>query len=301
MQPPGIDMTALNRMSRARAMWQYGEPVNAIVYYAPEVRTATDALGLKGGWMSYFGCRAAPLGATGASVVSALFYNFNPTMVERAIPDAWSYATPSRLLEARLRAIDLAMRRMLGDTVASSPSIARAATLAARAVAACNMAGRPMGAANQALPEPDEPHLRLWQALTAIREHRGDGHVARLVDAGISPCEALVLQAATGRSTEEGLRSHRGWSAEDWTVAATSLVERGLVDGGTRITLAGSQLRQAIEDDTDRLAAPIMQAIGEEGADELVALLRPIADAVMESGAIPSRNNMGVPWPPEDR
>ena len=285
-------------MSRARAIWQYGEPVHAIIYYAPETRAATDALGLKGGWMSYFGCRAAPLGAATAPVVTALFYNFHPQMVARAIPDAWSYATPAALLDARLAAVDAAMRRVLGDDVVSSPSTSRAAQLAAAAVAGCDMAGRPMGAANQAVPEPDEPHLRLWQALTAMREHRGDGHVDRLVDAAVSPSEALVLQAATGRSPEDGLRSNRGWSADEWSAALAALTARGMVDDEMHITAAGAELRQAIEDGTDRLAAPVAGAIGDDGADELVALLRPLADAVMAAGAVPAHNNMGVPWPP---
>jgi hypothetical protein len=284
--------------TRARAIWQYGEPVHAITYFAPERRAATDALGLKGGWMSYFGCRAAPLGAATAPAVSALLYVFHPQMVARAFPDAWSYATPAALLDARLSAIDGAMRRVLGDDVVSSPSVSRAAELAAAAVAGCDMAGRPMGAANQAVPEPDEPHLRLWQALTAMREHRGDGHVDRLVDAGVSPAEALVLQAATGRSPEDGLRSNRGWSADEWSAAAAALAARGLVDDAMHITEAGTALRQAIEDGTDRLAAPIVTAIGHDGADELVAVLRPLAEAVMAAVAVPTHNNMGVPWPP---
>lgn len=187
---------------------------------------------------------------------------------------------------------------MLGDDVVSSAPVARAAELVAAAVAGCDMAGRPLGAANQAVPEPAEPHLRLWQALTAMREHRGDGHVARLVDAGVSPSEALVLQAATGRSPEDGLRANRGWSDDEWSTAAASLKDRGLVDGGMRTTAAGAELRQAIEDGTDRLAAPVVAAIGDDGADELVALLRPLADAVMAAGAVPAHNNMGVPWPP---
>ena len=190
------------------------------------------------------------------------------------------------------------MRRVLGDDVVSSSSVSRAAELIAAAVAGCNMAGRPMGAANQAVPEPDEPHLRLWQALTAIREHRGDGHVDLLVDAEVSPSEALVLQAATGRSPEDGLRSNRGWSSDEWSAAAASLAARGMVDDDVRITGTGAEMRQAIEDGTDRLAAPIVTAIGDDGADELVALLRPLADAVMAVGAVPAYNNMGVPWPP---
>jgi hypothetical protein len=134
--------------------------------------------------------------------------------------------------------------------------------------------------------------------LTSIREHRGDGHVGRLVDAGVSPPEALVLQAATGRSPEDGLRSHRGWSPDEWSAATVSLASRGLVDSDMRITAAGVDLRDTIETGTDRLAAPIVAAIGEDLADELVALLRPLAEAVMASSAVPVRNNMGFPWPP---
>jgi hypothetical protein len=140
--------------------------------------------------------------------------------------------------------------------------------------------------------------VRLWQALTAIREHRGDGHVDRLVDAEVSPPEALVLQAATGRSPEDGLRSNRGWSTDDWSTAAASLMARGLIDDEGRITAAGRDLRQAIEDGTDRLSSPIVTPIGDEGAAELVGLLRPVAEAVMATGTVPAHNNMGVPWPP---
>src|SRR4051794_12608758 len=99
----------------ARLVWQFGEPVHAVTYYVPEVRRRTDALGVKGGWMSYFGCRAAPLGSVNPAVVCAVFYNFHPRMVHRAIPDAWTLAGPAQLLAARLDAIDEALRRLLGD------------------------------------------------------------------------------------------------------------------------------------------------------------------------------------------
>lgn len=294
------DRGTTGRAALARLVWQFGEPVQAVIYYAPETRSATDAVGLKGGWMSYFGCRAAPLGAVTAPVVTSLFYNFHPNMVARAIPDAWMYASPPALLDARLITMDAAMRRVLGDDVVSSSAVARAADLAAAAVAGCDMTGRPMGAANQAVPEPDEPHLRLWQALTAIREFRGDGHVHELVGSGISPPEALVLQASTGRSPQDGLRANRGWSDDEWSAAALTLAARGLLDEETRITEAGSHLRNAIEAGTDRLTEPIYEMIGDDGADELTALLRPLADAVMAAGAVPAHNNMGVPWPPQD-
>src|SRR4051794_30955089 len=97
----------------ARLVWQYGEPIHAVLFFAAERREATDALGLKGAWMSYFGCRAAPMGAVSAPVVTSIFYGFHPRRVERAIPEAWSYAEPSRLLDARLSAMDIALRRLL--------------------------------------------------------------------------------------------------------------------------------------------------------------------------------------------
>src|SRR5438045_2432615 len=127
-----------------RAVWQYGEPVQAVIYYAPETRSATDALGLKGGWMSYFGCRAAPLGAVSAAVVTAAFYNFRPSMVERAVPDVWSYATPEKLIDARWTAIDLALRRVLGDAV-TSPAVRTAAALGQAAVESGDFDGRVLG------------------------------------------------------------------------------------------------------------------------------------------------------------
>ena len=283
----------------ARAVWQFGEPVHAVIYYAPERREATDALGLKGGWMSYFGCRAAPLGAVEAAVVTTLFFNFKPSMVARSIPDAWAYAAPAALLDARLAAMDRALRRVLGDDAIRSVELGRAAELAARAVATADMSGHAVGSANQAVRAPeDEPHLRLWQALTAIREHRGDGHVHALVAAEITPPQALVLQAATGRSPEDGLRANRGWDDHDWDAAAEHLATRSLIDAERRITDAGRELRQRIENETDRLAAPAVAGLGEDDAVDLVRLLRPFATAVMDAGAVPMHNNMGVPWPP---
>lgn len=83
----------------ARLVWQYGEPIHAVLFFAPETRAATEELGLKGGWMSYLGSRAAQLGAVPAAVVTSIFYGFHPRMVERAIPDAWTYAEP-RLVTA---------------------------------------------------------------------------------------------------------------------------------------------------------------------------------------------------------
>jgi hypothetical protein len=279
----------------ARLVWQYGEPIHAVQFFAPERTAATDALGVKGGWMSYFGCRAAPLGAVSAPVVSSIFYGFHPDKVARSVPDVWACASPQQLLDARLSAMDAALRRLLGDDV-DGADVRRAAELATAAVDAADFSGRPLGAANAALPDPGEPHLRLWQALGAIREGRGDGHITCLVANQVDPCESLVMQAATGRSDGDRLRDNRGWSEQEWREASTRLQERDWVDGDGSATAVGATAREAIEKDTDRLAAPLVASLGNRAA-ELVEALRPLAERIMAAGEIPARNNMGLPWP----
>jgi hypothetical protein len=280
---------------QARLVWQYGEPIHAVVFFAPETRAATDRLGLKGGWMSYFGCRAAPLGAVQAAVVTSIFYGFHPRRVERAIPAVWARAEPRQLIDARLSAMDGALRRLLGEAI-DGRAVRRAASLAATAVGSADFSGRPLGAANAALSDPGAPHLQLWQALGAMREHRGDGHVACLVANQVDPCESLVMQAASGRSERESLRANRGWSDEEWQTAAAHLRERGWLDENERPTPAGTKARNAIEAATDRLAAPLVATLGPR-AVELVEAMRPLAERIMAAGEVPKRNNMGLPWP----
>ncbi len=281
----------------ARMVWQFGEPIHAVTYFSPETRRHTDRLGLKGGWMSYFGCRAAPLGPAPPEVVGALFYNFHPRMVARALPDAWSHASPERLLDARLDAMDEALRRLLGDAI-DADGVQRAAVLARQAVECCEIAGRALGGANAAITPGPVAHLSLWQSLTTMREYRGDGHVAALVEAEISPCEALVLQSATGRSDPDALRVNRGWTEAEWTATISALRAKGWLDPSGAITNVGRTIRDGMESTTDRLSTGIVEGIGSDGVTELVSLLQPLAEAVMGSGTVTPLNNMGLPWPP---
>jgi hypothetical protein len=192
--------------------------------------------------------------------------------------------------------MDEAMCRLLGDV--DSAEVRRAADLARAAVDGIDYSGRPLGAANAALPAPSAAHLSLWQSLATLREYRGDGHVAALVEASISPCVALVLQSATGRSDPDALRANRGWSQEEWSIAVDSLRARGWIDSSGAVTEAGRAARHKLEDTTDRLAAPIIASIGIDAAREFVQILRPLAERVMASGTVSALNNIGFPWPP---
>ena len=281
--------------SLARRMWRLLEPVHAVAYFASEARQATDALGLRGGWMSYFASRAAPLGAASAELVTATFYNFHPAMVARAIPDAWSLASPEAILDARLRAMDAALRRILGAIV-DSKELAEAAELARRAAGLAPTAGRPLAAANAALPWPSEPHLVLWQALTILREHRGDGHVAALVCAGLDPLQAHVTFSQAGGPPKDMLLFARKWSEQEWADAENGLRSRGLLDDAGVATPEGTALRAEVERVTDELAAVVWRAVGPTDTDRLAELVRPMSNLIVGGGALPMPNPMGLDW-----
>ncbi|WP_226369935.1 SCO6745 family protein [Pseudonocardia oceani] len=284
---------------RARRMWRAVEPVHAVTYFAPESKEACDALGTKGYWMSYFGLRAAPLGAAPPELVTALFYNFHPAHVARAVPAVWAVASPERYLAARLDAVDAALHRVVGTQVLGGPEVAEAAAIARDAALAAPTAGRALAAANAALPWPDRPHLVLWHAQTVLREHRGDGHVAALLTAGLDPVEALVVFAADVGLDAAALRARRGWSEQEWDEAVARLAARGLTDEAGALTAAGRALRAEVEAHTDALADVPWAAVGDDAAERLVALTTPVVAMLPAGGVFNADNPMGLRLLPE--
>jgi hypothetical protein len=280
--------------SVARAMWERFEPVHQLVYFTPEVREAAEDLGLHGYWMGYFALRAAPLGTVPASVVTSCFYVFHPDRAASTLPDAWALASPQQVIEARERAVDAAMKSFFGPDVVASAELAEAADLAWEAARAADTAGRVLGAANQALPCPAQPHVRLWQAVTTLREHRGDGHVAVLVGRRLGPVEALVLKSATGDTDAEFQRRIRQWDVEEWRAAQAKLRERGWIDEKERLTEAGAAAHDQMEADTDAAALAPWQALGADATTRLAHLLEPLARRVLDSGIIPTGNPVGL-------
>jgi len=274
-------------------LWEGVEPIHCVVYFAPEAVEAYREAGLKGYWMAYFASRAAALGPVSAQVVQAVFYNFAPRMVARAIPDAWSLASPGKVLAVRHAAVDAALRRLLRD--ADPATVEDAAALAQRLCGALPVEGRVLFAAHAALPWPGPAHLRLWHAATLLREHRADGHFAVLLAEGVDGCEALALQSAAGRVPREHLEPHRGWTDEEWTQAQSRLRDRGLLDATGVVTNAGARLRTHIEQVTDELALPRISPLDEGEMSRLVDLAHAVRRALDAASAIPYPNPMGVP------
>ncbi|PKV91509.1 hypothetical protein ATK30_2285 [Amycolatopsis echigonensis] len=275
----------------ARNLWTALEPLHAVVYFAPEPAAAAKDVGLRGWWMGYFAGRAAPLGPIGPEPVTSMFFGFAPRMVARALPDAWSFASPGDVLRTRIEAVEAALTRLLGPA-----AVGELATLLEQAVAACQFDARPLAAAWSAVPSPDRPLARLWLATAVLREHRGDGHVLAAVTSGLTGLETTLTHIATGATVREQVQRARGWTDEEWSEATANLVERGLIDA-EGLTPAGAEIRRTIEETTDRLAAAPLEALGPAGVDRVLELATPLSRRIIDSGGVPVPNPMGLPRP----
>jgi hypothetical protein len=281
----------------ARRAWTLFEPIHAIVYFAPEAVERYKAAGLRGGWMGYFASRSAPMGAVTPGLVTAVFHNFQPAMVARAIPDAWRYSSPERALTARSEVADAVLRRLWGDAV-DSTGVVEAAAAAMGVARRLRGEGRPLYTATAALDEPEAPHLKLWHACTLLREHRFDGHVAALTVHGLDGLESLVTALSAGSGTDAAtIRRFRGWTEEEWDQAADSLRSRGILDSAGGFTDAGRALRSAVEEMTDQLAGDVWEAMDGESREQLFAGLRGLATLLESHDGIRYPNPIGVTRP----
>jgi hypothetical protein len=277
----------------ARRLWSLFEPIHAVTYFSPEARAALADAGYKGFWMGYFAGRAAPRGPVGPDVVFATFYNFSMTHVARAIPDAWTFASPRAALQAREQGAVAALQRAFADKNLAG-AVQKAGVLANSAVGSAPMEGPVLFAANRALLWPTEPVAALWHACTLLRELRGDGHVAALTAAGVGGREANVLQAAAGVVPRDVFEVARHYDDVEWVSVSEGLADRGLLDRDGTITSDGKSLRDEIEDCTNRIALAAIEALDDQHLQQLIDSLTPLTRAVIATGDIPEVTPIGA-------
>ena len=264
------------------------DSLHSMIYFCPEAEEEFTAIGLRPGRMPYFASRSAPMGAVSGGVTAATFYNFNPALVAKMIPRAWTLATPDQVIEARWSVARRALRRLLGD-VADSAEVRELGELARTACEPLAPEDRPLFAGHADLAWPDDPVLVLWHGATLLREYRGDGHLHALLAAGLSGLEAIVTHCATGRGFTVAAAQHlRGWSDEQWTAAQDALAERGLM-AGDQLTEAGVALREEVEQHTDDLDQAAWLHLGEERTARLIELGKGLTRLIVGNGAFPAQ------------
>ncbi|GHP19810.1 hypothetical protein J2W54_003587 [Rhodococcus fascians] len=277
----------------ARAAYTTLEPFHVTAYFNPELGSAYEDTGLDGhAW--YVGARAAPMGPCAPSVVAAAFYNFNPVLIEQAWPAAVAVGLDA-VSDRRWALLDSVLGAALGS-LASEPDLATIAERLRSIGDAASFAGRPLAAAWHSTERPDVPHLALWHSITVLREWRGDGHLAALIDAELDPAEAAVFHEAVRPTPQPGRRAlgkritqlTRQWSETEWDSAAERLAVRGLLTTsaeGETLTEAGTALDRHIEDRTDAMASAVWKTVPD--AEQLITSARPYVKAVIDAGFLP--------------
>lgn len=281
----------------SRNLWEILEPIHALTYFSKEAAQAFEDVGLHGFWRGYFAGRAGPLGQVDGPPVTALFYGFERSFVARAVPDVWRICPPEIAIEARQTGAASSIRALAPGRFTKAMA-ERANELLAPTLPLIRQGRTPLGLANAVLSLPEDPYERLWHLCTAVREHRGDGHVAALVIAQLGPCESTTLRCAAVGIEVGRLRTLRGWSDQQWDDAKDRLTDRGLLkpERNLAISPTGSELVEQVEATTDRLAAPVAESV-KEASDELFSLLLPLAALIGESGLVPYPNPIGVTRP----
>ncbi|WP_234442939.1 helix-turn-helix domain-containing protein [Streptomyces cellulosae] len=221
-------------------------------------------------------------------VVHAAFYSFADGEAARHIPSAWETIPPApeASVAAWERGSAASVRRILGDELADSPSLVRAADLTTKAATNAPTEGRVMYAGMRTLPVPSDPVARLWLprpccASTVVTV------TSQLSSARASavrrPTYSLRWRRASTRPESFGRIHHL--PKERLAAVMDGLRERGLVDTDGRFTDAGRETKQRIEALTDELAAPPYDALSPAELDELVTELEPITSTLVAAGS----------------
>ncbi|HEU4840390.1 MAG TPA: hypothetical protein VFT09_03080, partial [Ilumatobacteraceae bacterium] len=270
------------------------EPVTGQVYFSPECHANYVALGFApssgqfGGVAApdgpaYFTSRGSVLGQVPGTVVAATFGVFNPEVVVPAVTFGWTKTDAATICQARTDGAIAQLERILGP---EPDGVERANELLARAVEPLRPEGRSLYAGQASLPLPETTLGQVWRRGDMLREFRGDSHIAAWIAAGLDATEiGLLTELYWGLKMRTYSRT-RAWSDEQFDAATERLTAKGLLADGV-FTERGREVREAIEDETDRQMRPALDALGDDAA-ELFAILAPWGQAIRDAQGYPA-------------
>ena len=269
----------------ARRLRDAVESIATIGWWSRPASESASELGL-----DFFGAyvwgRAASLGAdVSPSVVISSFGVFEPTTIEDVLTAARSKASHEDVLAARQSGAIaglVAATHTVDDTVVE--------TLGSRLLAALaelDGTARPLFSALRALPVPTDPYGTLWRAAELVREHRGDGHLAACVAAGLDAIDMNILTELWLGYPFGEYSATRGFSPTQLSAAAAHLRERGWLNTDDSLTGEGRKLRDAIEHGTDTSQRSLIEQLGGNLAS-VISSGRSITSAVLTACAAPA-------------
>ncbi len=237
------------------------------IFWDPGAVDRNEALGLPGP-LGYIAARATPLAPAGPEAVAAAFGSISPAAIRLTFDLAPEFAP---FWEARNRAVVDGLAR---HAPAIQDPLAALGPALWDVVDGLPTVGRPFFAAHLGMPRPPDPLLSGWHAVHCLREWRGDTHWALVAAAGLSGIEASILHNAWLGYEDGWLPRSRGSSEDEIAEGWGRLASRKLAVDGT-VSPDGLALRQHLEDETDRLTAPIWERLGPEVSDRFASEFEP--------------------------
>lgn len=280
-QPRTDAARAMPWSSPARDLRDALEPLATVHYWSEASSQAYDMLGLDF-LTGYVWSRSCVLGEPEGTVVAAAFGVFEPGAVSGLYDAARAACSLSQVRAARERGALAALRSALGTAPAGVVELAAALR---RGVEAADLTARPLFAGLRSLPWPDEPLTAAWHGATALRECRGDSHLAACVAHGLSGLEADVLTELWVGYDALTYTATRAWSPAAMAAALDGLRGRGLVQGD-QLSETGRALREQVEQATDLAMSAVLDAIGGDLGD-VIARSTDWGEQLIAAGSFP--------------
>ena len=244
------------------------------IFWDPGAVRRYEALGVPGA-LGYVASRAAPLAPAGPDAVIAAFGSISPPVV-RWVFDLVTDFEP--FWRARNEAVVEGLHEYAPAIV---EPLTAAGPLLWRVVDELPSVGRVLFGAHMRMARPDDPLLSGWHAVNCIREWRGDTHWALVAAAGLSGIEASILHNAWLGYDVDWLPQSRGSGPDEIAAGWASLRAKGLADD-EGVMRVGVDLRQQIEDDTDRLCTQIWESYGADRTLALAEALEPPCELLLQ-------------------
>jgi hypothetical protein len=242
----------------ARRLRDAMEPIATHAVWSRQTNEVLAKLGLRI-FTGYVWGKAAPLGEPPTEVVLSVFPDHEPGLVAAAYEEARRQCGRAGMMAAREEATIESLAGVLdGIDVTEVVAVLR------RGVEEADGTGRTLFCGLRSLGWPEHPVGQLWRACDLLRQHRGDGHTAACIAAGLGAVTMNVMtELWLGMPVGRLAVGQRGWPEHAVTGALAELERRGLAaDGG--LTAAGRQLRDDIEEQTDAMQQSVIDAIGDD-------------------------------------
>ena len=266
----------------ARRLRDSMEPIATQGWWSRQSADRLAALGL-GFFDGYVWGRAASLGQPLASVVVSSFGVFEATFLSAVYEQGRATADRDAVLHERALGAEESVEAILGPSY--NTSAAGVADTILAATDRLDGAARPLFSGLRELAVPSNNFGRLWRAAELVREHRGDGHLAACVAAGLDSVAMNILTELWVGYPVGGYSTTRGFGADAINSSVAMLEARGWVRDGS-LTPDGVRARLEIEAVTDVSQERLIELLG-DGLDPVVAAAKSMSNAVIKARAFP--------------